>query len=129
MHLWLGVPSALLAAAAGISAIQSYPIAAAILAGCSALLTALLTFLSPEEMRNVHYKAGVGYSALRGELRRFRNLDRESDDFVPMGRSRIDALAEEKRALMETAPHIGGLSYRLAKRSIEKGEHLNQVDR
>lgn len=127
-HLWLGIPSALLAGAASVSALQSYPILAAALAAGSAVITALMAFLSPEESGSRHYKTGVGYSALRGKLRRFRNLDSETAEFVDNGRSRVDALADEKRSLMEGAPHIGGLAYWLARRSIGRQEHVNAVD-
>jgi hypothetical protein len=128
LHLWLGIPSALMAGAAGVSAIQSYPNLAAGLAASSAIVTTLLTFLSPEEMGRRHYDAAVGYSTVRGRLRRYRNIEAESPEFQNNGSTRINELAEEKKSLMDSAPHIGGLSYRLAKRSIENGDHLNKVN-
>lgn len=68
IHLLLGVPSAILAALAGVSALKSYPALAASLAMTSAVLTALLTFLDPKKNASAHHNAGVSCSSLRGEL-------------------------------------------------------------
>jgi hypothetical protein len=128
LHLCLGIPSAIMAGVAGISALQSRPTLAAILAICSAVITSLLTFLEPAELGSRHHQAGVSYSALRGKLRRFRLIDLASSIQFDEARKILDALASEKSGLMKTSPHIGGLSYHFAKRSIQRDEHKNEID-
>ena len=128
IHFWLGVPSALCAALAGVSALNSLPGVAATLAIISAVLTALLTFLDPEKIGSAHHSAGVAYSALRGKLRRLR-LIRAAEGAPTNGlKEEIEELAAEKSTIMKSSPHIGGLAYRLAKASIMRGEHEHAVD-
>jgi hypothetical protein len=74
-HYWLGIPSALLAAFAGVSALKLSPELAAVLAALSVLLTSLLTFLQPEKRATEHHQTGIAYSDLRGKLRRLRLIE------------------------------------------------------
>jgi len=128
MHLLLGIPSAIMAALAGLSALQDRPILAAALALASAVVTSLLTFLEPDRAGARHHRAGVGYSALRGKLRRFQLIDLSPGALPNNARERLEEFATEKTSLMETAPHIGGISYALARKSIAREEHKNAVD-
>jgi hypothetical protein len=128
MHLFLGIPSAIMAALAGVSALQDRPFLAAALAVASAVVTSLLTFLEPDRAAERHHKAGVGYSALRGQLRRFRLIDLSPGGLPNNARQKLEEFATEKTSLMQTAPHIGGISYALARKSISKEEHRNAVD-
>ncbi|MBV8145044.1 MAG: SLATT domain-containing protein, partial [Gammaproteobacteria bacterium] len=75
VHFFLGIPSALAAAASGVSAFRSEPLVAASLAVISAFLTGLLTFLDPKKVAATHHAAGVEYADLRGRLRRLRAID------------------------------------------------------
>lgn len=128
VHLALGIPSSILAAAAGVSALKQYPNVAAGLAITVAVLTALITFLNPEKAAAAHHKAGVQYNILRGKLRRLHSIDLA--DQVPNTelRARLEALAEEKARIMEKAPHIGRFAYWLGKRSIGRKEHEYETD-
>jgi hypothetical protein len=128
MHLLLGIPSAIMAAMAGVSALQERPKLAAALAISSAVVTALLTFLEPDRAAERHHKSGVGYSGLRGRLRRFRTIDLTRDHVINNARERLEEFAAEKNTLMETSPHIGGISYLLARKSIEREEHKYAAD-
>jgi hypothetical protein len=128
IHLWLGIPSAILAGLAGISALNSYPIIAAALAILSGVITALLTFLDPANSSNAHHQAGISYSGLRGRFRRLHNIESGiGHDAASLSR-RLEELATEKLTIMKNSPHIGGLAYRLGKASIDRKEHENIVD-
>src|SRR5262249_38928121 len=124
-----GVPSALLAAGAGVTALKSHPAVAAGLALLSALLTALLTFLQPEKAGAAHHEAGIRYSHLRGKLRRLRLIDVLDTADPAAQKQRLEGYAAEKTEIMKISPHIGGLAYRLGKASILRREHRHKVDR
>lgn len=127
VHLALGIPASVFAALAGLSAVQSRPILAASLAICSAILSALLTFLNPAEAGSAHHHAGIKYGTVRGKLRRLRELDLIGEVSLELRRD-VENLAAEKAEIMEASPHIGGLAYRLGKASILREEHKHAVD-
>lgn len=129
IHLVLGIPSAVLAASAGISALKTQPLAAAVCAVGSVVLTALMTFLNPEKSASAHHRAGIKYSEIRGALRRLRLIDAAGALQVGELRHRLEELAGQKSAAMAASPHIGGLAYRLGKASILKGEHEHKADK
>ena len=128
MHFLLGLPSAVLAAFAGVKAISAEPQTAAALAIASAALTAILTFLDPGKKAALHHNAGVLYSGIRGRIRRFRLLDVPGVTDTGKNRAALEEMATEKSKLMQSSPHIGGLAYALAKRSIEQGQHKHVAD-
>lgn len=124
----LGIPSAILAAAAGASALNQWPSYAALTAIASAVLTALMTFLGPEQEASRHHGAGIRYNVLRGKLRRFERLHLSEDAETQPARAALETLASEKATIMESAPHTGGIAYILARRSIKRQEHAYQAD-
>ena len=120
--------TSLLAAAAGVSALNQYETVAAGLAISAAVLTALITFLAPDNVGAAHHKAGTRYNILRGKLRRLHRIDLADGVYTDEQRTLLETLAEEKAKIMETAPHIGRFAYGLAKRSINRGEHKYAAD-
>ena len=129
LHYALGVPAAILAAAAGVSALKQSPGIAAAMAIGAAILTTLITFLDPEKARSEHHAAGIKYNVLRGKLRRLYQIDLKSASSPAEDRATLEALAEEKAQIMQSARHIGGLAYALGKKSISKQQHAYEVDR
>lgn len=127
MHYILGVPAAISAAAAGISVVKESPGWSIAFSVTATILTALMTFLDTERARSDHFISGVRYSALRGKLRRFYNIDSGEED-MPATQGKIHQLATEKTTIQETARHTGGLAYWLAKRSVGKKQHVYRVD-
>ena len=64
-HLWIGVPTAILAAIAGASALShfgNHHVLAGILAIIVTALTAVTTFLNPNEKASSHRNAGNKYN-------------------------------------------------------------------
>jgi hypothetical protein len=129
VHLFLGIPSVIAAAGSGVAAMKTNPLLALGLGTTSAVLTALLTFLEPKGVAGTHHTAGVAYGSLRGELRRLRLIDLPASSDPSACRSKLEVLAHDKEKTMKSAPHIGGLAYWLAKRSIEREEHQHKIDK
>ena len=74
IHYALGLPAAVLAAVAGISAIADHPTWAAILAISSAVVAGMNTFLNPGQMTQGHSKKRSEYEHLKNDVRHFRNI-------------------------------------------------------
>jgi hypothetical protein len=128
MHYLLGIPSALFAAAAGASALKQWPEVAAGTAVAAALLTTLMTFLDAEKARSDHHATGIRYNWLRGKLRRLHQIDLKGDRPPSDYRGTLEGLAQEKATIMQSARHIGGLAYRLGKKSVLEQQHAYEVD-
>jgi hypothetical protein len=122
-HYWLGIPSALLAAFAGVSALKLSPELAAVLAALSVLLTSLLTFLQPEKRATEHHQTGIAYSDLRGKLRRLRLIEALDATKTEELKQELSEYAATKTEIMKSAPHIVGMAYRLAKKVSPKIEN------
>ena len=77
-HLMIGIPTAILSAVAGASALaqfDNHSIIAGFLAIVVTTLTAVATFLNPNEKANSHQNVGNKYNALRNKVRVFCNID------------------------------------------------------
>ncbi|MEP1697931.1 MAG: SLATT domain-containing protein [Paracoccaceae bacterium] len=122
-HYFLGVPSVIVSALAGVALIQEYPSVAILLTAIAAVLTALLTFLEPHKIFGQYHEAGVEYGILRNKVARFKDIDLSGDFDVTKMRKNLEKLAAEKGELQKEAPHTGGVAYFFAKRSITAGEH------
>jgi hypothetical protein len=99
-------------------------------AGLTAVLvTAISTFAKPQELADNHHKVGTRYAALRGRLRRFRELTLLQDEADPGAhQAALEALAEQKAELDTAGPSIPRYAYVGARRSIE-GEAAYKQDR
>jgi hypothetical protein len=74
VHLWLGLPTAVLAAIAGVSAFKQHPELAGVLAILVAAITAATTFLNPSGRASAHQTAGNQFLTLRNQTRVFRTV-------------------------------------------------------
>jgi hypothetical protein len=127
-HLWLGMPSAVLAAWAGVEAFQNNPSRTAILALLSGALTATITFLSPQKVADNHNNAGREYNALRNQSRRVREIESLSGTPDSL-KKQVDELADKKDALNSMSPNIPRWAYNKAKKDIDEGRAEYQVDK
>lgn len=79
MNYLLGIPAALIGAAAGATILaDADPVVAGVLALIGAALTGLMTFLNPSERAQQHQRSGVAYGALRRVVRQFVQIDFQS---------------------------------------------------
>jgi hypothetical protein len=132
VHLTLGIIAATGAVIAGARAFSSG--AGSKFAGVAgltaALVTAVSTFAKPQELAESHQTVGTRYSALRGRLRRFRELTLLQDEGEPGApQAALEALADQKAELDTAGPGVPRYAYIGARRSIEAGESDYAEDR
>jgi hypothetical protein len=112
-HFGLGLPSVVLAAAAGTAAITELgkpEVVVALLALAVAVLSALITFLSPRENADRHEATAKRYLAVSSRSASLRNLD------LPGAPDGEDRIRSRLRELNEELVEIKGSTPRLPKR-------------
>jgi len=129
MHLWLGIPIALLAGLSGVSALSDMPVSAAVIAFVVAGLTAVMTFLNPEKRAASHQAAGNQYLALRNRSRIFKNikLPQAADDLASATRE-LEAISKQREELNSASPPVPRRAFLAARMGIEGGESKHEVD-
>jgi hypothetical protein len=130
-HLWIGVPTAILAAIAGASALSQFDnhnIIAGILAIIVTALTAVTTFLNPNERANSHLNTGNKCNSLRNKARIFWEIDACGDDSDQELTKQLKELARQRDELNQNNPQIPRWAYKKARKSIEEGEADYKVD-
>lgn len=131
-HLWIGVPTAILAAIAGASALsqfENHNIIAGILAIIVTALTAVTTFLNPNEKVNSHLNAGNKYNSLRNKARIFFEIDTYGDDSNHNFIKQLKDLANQRDDLNQNSPQIPKWAFERARKGIEVGEANYKVDK
>jgi len=105
IHLWLGLPTAIMAALSGVSALAQFDyhdILAAFLAIMVTALTSIVTFLNPTERASFHRQLKAKNQALANDTHIFAEM--ECDKIPPEQRTqrlkefadRIDKLEQEE---------------------------------
>ena len=127
-HLWIGIPTTIIAVLAGVTAIKDYLTISAILSFCVAANTALFTFLNPKERATLHLKAGNAYNALRNDARIFREIDCLQEKSTTELSKRLNDLHAQRSALNADSPQPSQDFFYLARKGIESGEANYAVD-
>lgn len=130
IHLWIGIPSALLAAAAGASAWKNQPEVAGVLALVSGAMTALLTFLNPQARHAAHQQAGSRFIALRNEARLMRDVELLATPpaALPDLVARLKDLSGRYGKANDASPLIPQYAYRQAGKGISQGQASYAAD-
>lgn len=128
-HLIIGIPIVILAAVAGCTFINNYSLIAGILSLIVAVLSAVMTFLNPNERSSSHLNAGNSYDALQNETRIFRTIDCWREDSEQILTERLKNFSDQKGKLNQGSPQIPWWAYQIAKRSIKAGEGNFEVDK
>lgn len=132
LHLWLGIPTVILAALAGasfVSKADNNNVIGGVISLIIAVLTALVTFLNPNERYITHFSAGNDYDSLQNKVRIFRTIEcwkKETDHVLS---ERLKDFSDQKDKLNKGSPQITWWFYRKAKKGIEAGEAEYKVDR
>lgn len=129
LHLWIGVPSVILAGVAGTLAFAEVKILAGVLSMVIVVLTSIATFLNPKEQANTHLTAANNYDSLVTKLRIFWSIDcwrEESDDVLT---DRLLTYSEERDKFNRECPQPFKWCYRSAKKGIQEGESEYFVDK
>jgi len=131
IHLWLGIPAVILAAIAGASALSQFDnhnIIAGILAIIVSALSAVATFLNPNEKANNHHYAGNQYKNLRNSARILSEIDIHLiiDDKEIL--RELKDLNKQRSELNQKLPQISRWAYKKAKEGIRRGEAKYEID-
>lgn len=128
-HLIIGVPIVILAAIAGCSFVNNNSLIAGILSLIVAVLSAVVTFLNPNERSSSHLNAGNSYDALQNETRIFRTIDCWREDSEQILTERLKNFSSQKGKLNQGSPQIPWWAYQIAKRGVKAGEGSFEVDK
>jgi len=130
-HLWIGVPTVILAALAGTSALAQFDnhnIIAGILSIILVVLTAITTFLNPKERANIHLTSGNNYDSLLSRARMFWTIDCWRENPEELLADKLKYLSEQRDRLNRECPQVPRWAYKKAKKGIEEGEAKYRVD-
>jgi hypothetical protein len=129
MYYWLGIPSAILSAIAGASALSKFEYHAEI-AGVLAIIVAILSsvsvFLNPQQKLTAHHRAGTDYKTLQNDSRVFRSVSL-NQSLNP--EEQLLALNDRRSELNRKSPGISRRFFQTARHGIEGGESTYRVDR
>jgi hypothetical protein len=128
-HFWIGIPAAVLAALSGISVLKDAPEVAVVLAALVTGLTAVLTFLNPQERANAHHTAGARFNSVRNDARVLREVELVQDQPPADALERLKSLSKARDELNLSSPQIPRRAFERARRSVEAGESSYAVDR
>jgi hypothetical protein len=129
LHLWIGIPTVILAGVAGTLAFADVRQLSGVLSMVVVVLTSITTFLNPKEQANTHLTAGNNYDSLMTKLRIFWSIDcwrEDSDDILT---ERLKTYSEERDSLNRECPQPFKWAYNKAKKGIEEGEAEYLVDK
>ena len=122
VHLWIGIPNAILAALAGVSAFQGSDVLAGSLAIAVAAISALVTFLNPGDRSSTHKRCGSEYHSLRNRSRIFTNIVLRKCASSEELDARFEELVMKRDDLNATSPQISTWAFKRAKAGIDAGE-------
>jgi hypothetical protein len=111
LNLYLGLPTALLAAIAGASALSQFENSGWVAGGISIVVTglaALSTFLNPDEQASRHLNAANSYAALQREARILKSINcaPDSEPDTKKLRDDLDVLIKRLNDLDKSSPQV-----------------------
>ena len=130
-HYFIGVPTVVMAAVAGAAALLPFDchgIVAGVLAIFVTGMSAVTTFVDPCAKANSHQSAGNKYNALRNSIRVFHRLDLVTDEAEHSLLRQLKEFERRRDELNHDSPQIPRSAYMRAKKGIEAGEAVHEVD-
>ena len=128
VHLMVGIPTALIAAVAGVSAFNDYPEFAGALAVLVAVLSSISTFLNPSEKAQAFSQAGNRYNALKVRARFLREVTGRTAVTPEEQAAELKEILAEKDKLSQESPIIPRHAFESARKGIEAGESAYAAD-
>lgn len=128
VHLMVGIPTALIAALAGVSAFNDYPELAGAMAVLAAGLSSISTFLNPSEKAHAFSQAGNRYNALRGRARFLREVTGLTAATPEEQAAELKEILAGKDKLSQESPIIPRRAFERARKGIEAGEAAYTAD-
>jgi hypothetical protein len=125
LHLWLGLPTAALAAVSGGTALAKHTALAAALALAVTVAAAVAAFVNATERHKLHHAAGNEYSKLVRDIRLWRQFEQPdlSDAEVL---SKIKEFQNERDRLNEQSPQVSRALFLWAKRRVDREESMRR---
>ena len=129
-HFVLGIVATVLATVSTALAFNNeHAVLTGILTTVVAILVGLVTFLKPKDHADLHHWKGVKHQQLSAKARMLTKIDAPYSDDEGTLEAQLKALSDAKFALDREAPATpGGIFYKLAKTSVEKGETQFRVE-
>lgn len=121
LHLLLGIPTAIISAIAGVSALaqfDNHAILAGFLAIIVAALSGITTFLHPDGKAAAHQSTGSKYTTLRNRVRTFSHLDIYTGESEQELLEQLKSLAVQRDELNEASLSISDRAYKSARKKI-----------
>ena len=131
-HLWIGIPTVILAAIAGITAFAKFDennILAGVFSIIVVVLTAITTFLNPKEKANTCLISGNNYDSLLTKVRIFWTIGCREEDSEQVLTEKLKDLSERRDKLNRESPQVPTWAYKKAKKDIEEGEADYRIDK
>lgn len=128
VHLWIGIPTTLVAAIAGVSALSDYRGLAAVLSLLVAASSAVFTFLNSESRAARHLRAGNAYKALQNDARIFYEVQCQQGRRPTELSATLLELNKTRNKLNNESPQVPRSAFDAARRGIEGGEATYQID-
>lgn len=132
LHLSIGVPTAIAAAAAGALAFAAFPahnVVAGLLSIIVAVASGVTAFLKPNDRASLHLVAGNNYDALLTRARIFWTIECWQEKSEEALTQKLQKLSEERTMLNAKSPQVSRLAFYRAKRGIVNGEASYEVDK
>lgn len=131
LHFWLGLISCIAAGIAGASALSAFTyhgVISGTLSIIAGVLTAILTFINPNQRSAQHYKAGNKYLTLRNDARIFYNveLDKLHEN---KSTAKLKELNHRRSKLNSNNCQIPRWAFKKARKGIEQGESIYKIDK
>lgn len=131
-HLWIGIPTVILAAVAGTIAFAAFKygnVVAGVLSILVTVLSAVATFLNPKQCAIAHQKAGNDYDSLLTCVRIFWTIECRREESVDILADKLKDFSRERDRLNRDCPQPSRWAYTRAKKGIEEGEAEYKVDK
>jgi hypothetical protein len=136
-HLWgscnlifgVGI-SVLSAVAAAFTFSSTWPVAVGVLSLLVVVMSAVVTFLNPNDRATKHLNAGNSYEAISSRARMFWSIDCWTDGVDSRATTdQLKQLSGDRSRLNLESPQISPWAYRRAKKGIAEGEAAYEVDK
>ena len=103
-HYVIGLPTAVLAALAGVSALSDHAVIGAFLAIAVAASTAVQTFLNPNDRADQRRKIGNAFKAINNDARIFHQVQCQAPTNYEELRDALKVLNERRNTLLMESP-------------------------
>lgn len=131
VHYWIGIPATIFAAIAGASALSQFSYHAAIAGTLSiivAALSAISTFINPNQKSEMHHSAGTSFNSVKNRARIFHKIELQQLD-EKSATQELNKLSAERDELNKKSPQIPNKAFRKAREGVSQGEATYQVDK